>query len=224
MMPLHSAGADARCFAVPAAPGMMPPHVRTGIFASPSRCFCCGGWHAWGCFSALLAVLCRSCVSVIYPKGGNRMETGVSEQIASALPPSSIDAERSVLGAMLQDSGAATLAFETLVPEDFYSAEHKEIFEAMRALHIAGNPVDLMTVGNELTRRGHAGRRGRCALSFAGCALRAHHCQHPHVHPDCAGKIHPASAHLRRPDHSAAVLRPVRFARRRAAQCRAPHL
>ena len=82
------------------------------------------------------------------------METGVSEQIAAALPPSSIDAERSVLGAMLQDSGAATLAFETLVPEDFYSAEHKEIFEAMRALHIAGNPVDLMTVGNELTRRG----------------------------------------------------------------------
>ena len=82
------------------------------------------------------------------------METGVPEQIAAALPPSSIDAERSVLGAMLQDSGAATLAFETLVPEDFYSAEHKEIFEAMRALHIAGNPVDLMTVGNELTRRG----------------------------------------------------------------------
>ena len=82
------------------------------------------------------------------------METGVPEQIASALPPSSIDAERSVLGAMLQDSGAATLAFETLVPEDFYSAEHKEIFEAMRALHIAGNPVDLMTVGNELARRG----------------------------------------------------------------------
>lgn len=33
------------------------------------------------------------------------METGVPEQIASALPPSSIDAERSVLGAMLQDSG-----------------------------------------------------------------------------------------------------------------------
>ena len=82
------------------------------------------------------------------------METGEPEQIAAALPPSSIDAERSVLGAMLQDSGAATLAFETLVPEDFYSAEHKEIFEAMRALHIAGNPVDLMTVGNELTRRG----------------------------------------------------------------------
>ncbi len=76
------------------------------------------------------------------------------QQILAALPPSSLDAERSVLGAVLQDSGAANLAFETLTPEDFYSAEHKEIFEAMRALHIAGNPVDLMTLGNELTKRG----------------------------------------------------------------------
>ena len=82
------------------------------------------------------------------------MENGISEQIMTILPPSSLDAERSVLGAVLQDSGAATLAFETLMPEDFYSAEHKEIFEATRALHIAGNPIDLMTVGNELTRRG----------------------------------------------------------------------
>ena len=82
------------------------------------------------------------------------METGFNEPILTVLPPSSIDAERSVLGAVLQDSGAATLAFETLMPADFYSAEHKEIFEAMRALHIAGNPIDLMTVGNELTKRG----------------------------------------------------------------------
>ena len=82
------------------------------------------------------------------------MEQGISEQIMTVLPPSSLDAERSVLGAVLQDSGAATLAFETLMPEDFYSAEHKEIFEAMRSLHIAGNPIDLMTLGNELTKRG----------------------------------------------------------------------
>ena len=83
------------------------------------------------------------------------MELGYSnEQMMNLLPPSSLDAERSVLGAVLQDSGAATLAFETLAPEDFYSAEHKEIVEAMRALHIVGNPIDLMTVGNELTKRG----------------------------------------------------------------------
>ena len=82
------------------------------------------------------------------------MEAGYSDQVMTVLPPSSIDAERSVLGAVMQDTGAATLAFETLMPQDFYSAEHKEIFEAMRALHIQGNPIDLMTVGNELTKRG----------------------------------------------------------------------
>ena len=84
----------------------------------------------------------------------SRLESGISEQPITALPPSSMDAERSVLGAMMQDSGAATLAFETLMPVDFYSAEHREIFEAMRALHLSGSPIDLMTVGNELTKRG----------------------------------------------------------------------
>ena len=76
------------------------------------------------------------------------------QALTRALPPSSIDAERSVLGAVLQDSAAATLAFETLMPVDFYSAEHREIFDAMRALHIAGSPIDVMTVSNELSRRG----------------------------------------------------------------------
>lgn len=82
------------------------------------------------------------------------MQGDIPEQVMAALPPSSIDAERSVLGAMLQDTGAATLAFEALTAADFYSAEHREIFEAMRDLHIAGSPLDLMTVGNELTKRG----------------------------------------------------------------------
>lgn len=82
------------------------------------------------------------------------MESGISEQIITALPPSSIDAERSVLGAMLQNGNAASLAFEVLLPVDFYSAEHREIFEAMRALNSAASPIDVMTVSNELTRRG----------------------------------------------------------------------
>ena len=77
-----------------------------------------------------------------------------NRDMLAVLPPSSIDAERSVIGAMLQDNGAASLAFENLTPEDFYSPEHREIFAGMQTLHIAGNPIDLMTVGNELTRRG----------------------------------------------------------------------
>ncbi|MEG0741727.1 MAG: replicative DNA helicase [Clostridia bacterium] len=75
-------------------------------------------------------------------------------ELMTALPPSNIDAERSVLGAILQDVGAATLAFETLSPDDCYSAEHREIFAAMRALHVTGSPIDLMTVSEELSKRG----------------------------------------------------------------------
>ncbi len=69
-------------------------------------------------------------------------------------PPHSADAEKSVIGAALQDAAAATIAFETLTPGDFYAAEHREIFDAMKALHVAGQPIDVMTVSNELTRRG----------------------------------------------------------------------
>jgi len=77
-----------------------------------------------------------------------------AQEFQRALPPSNIDAERSVLGAMLQDAAAVTLAFEVLQPGDFYAAEHREIFDAMKALHIIGTPVDVMTVSNELARRG----------------------------------------------------------------------
>ena len=76
------------------------------------------------------------------------------QELLLAVPPSSVDAERSVLGAMLQDTAAATLAMERLMPDDFYAAEHREIFDAMRTLHIGGSPIDVMTVSNELARRG----------------------------------------------------------------------
>lgn len=77
-----------------------------------------------------------------------------SQQYAALVPPSSIDAERSVLGAVLQDSGAASLAMETLAPDDFYASQHREIFDAMKSLHVSGSPIDVMTVDNELSRRG----------------------------------------------------------------------
>ena len=76
------------------------------------------------------------------------------QELMHIAPPNSVDAERSVLGAVLQDAGVATLVFESLMPDDFYTAEHREIFDAMRALHITGSPIDVMTVSNELARRG----------------------------------------------------------------------
>ncbi len=71
-----------------------------------------------------------------------------------ALPPNSQDAERSVLGAMLQDPEAVLLAQELLVAAAFYQPAHRELFDAMIALTRFGKPVDLVTVDDELTRRG----------------------------------------------------------------------
>ena len=62
------------------------------------------------------------------------------------VPPHHLEAERSVLGAMLQSSEAVMLAQESLVPDDFYDPAHREIFDAMLTLAGSSKPVDLVTV------------------------------------------------------------------------------
>ena len=69
-------------------------------------------------------------------------------------PPNSVEAEQSVLGAMLQDGNAVLMAAESLLPEDFYQPQHKEIFDAMIKLHREQQPIDFITVDAELSRRG----------------------------------------------------------------------
>ena len=69
-------------------------------------------------------------------------------------PPNSVEAEQSVLGAMMQDENAVLQAVEALSTDDFYQPAHREIFEAMVALHHQQRPIDLVTVDAELTRRG----------------------------------------------------------------------
>ena len=69
-------------------------------------------------------------------------------------PPNSVEAEQSVLGAMMQDENAVLQAAEALSTDDFYQPAHREIFEAMIALHHQQRPIDLVTVDAELTRRG----------------------------------------------------------------------
>ena len=75
-------------------------------------------------------------------------------ELRGAVPPSSVEAEISVLGAMMLDPNAVEKATETLRAEDFFLAEHQEIYSAMAALHDLRRPVDLTTVEAELRRRG----------------------------------------------------------------------
>ena len=55
------------------------------------------------------------------------------EEIRGMAPPNSVEAEISVLGAMLQDGTAVLRATEQLAPDDFYQPEHREIFSVMRS-------------------------------------------------------------------------------------------
>jgi len=70
------------------------------------------------------------------------------------VPPNSMEAEVSVLGAMVQDSIAVQRATEQLKPEDFYQPEHREIFQVMADLNRHQAPIDLTTLQAELSRKG----------------------------------------------------------------------
>ncbi len=72
----------------------------------------------------------------------------------TTLPPNNQEAERSVLGAMLQDPEAVLLAQELLSPAAFYQPAHRELYDAMISLAVQGKPVDLVTADEELARRG----------------------------------------------------------------------
>ena len=76
------------------------------------------------------------------------------DETVMRVPPNNVEAERSVLGCMIQDREALMLGLELLTGEDFYQPAHKEIFDAMRELNNRMQPCDLLTVDNELTRKG----------------------------------------------------------------------
>ncbi|TFB21127.1 replicative DNA helicase [Filobacillus milosensis] len=65
-------------------------------------------------------------------------------------PPHNIEAEQAVLGAIFLQPNAIVTASEILMPEDFYRVSHQRIFEVMIRLTDQGEPIDLVTVTNEL--------------------------------------------------------------------------
>ena len=67
--------------------------------------------------------------------------------------PSSVEAEQSVIGAMLMDREAILSATEILHPEDFYYHQYGVMFEAMAELHNEGRPVDLVTLQDRLKEK-----------------------------------------------------------------------
>jgi replicative DNA helicase len=70
------------------------------------------------------------------------------------VPPHNLEAEESVLGACLLSRQAIATALELLAPEDFYKPAHTEMFRIMLDLYARGEPLDAVTMGEELRRRG----------------------------------------------------------------------
>lgn len=68
------------------------------------------------------------------------------------LPPQSIESEQSVLGAIIIDNDAIHKVIELLRPEDFYKESHQKIYQAMISLYERGEPLDLITLTDELKR------------------------------------------------------------------------
>ena len=66
--------------------------------------------------------------------------------------PHNIEAERTVLGAVLVDNVAFNSAAEILTRDDFYREPHRRIFDAMAVLAERSQPIDLVTLKDELTR------------------------------------------------------------------------
>lgn len=71
------------------------------------------------------------------------------------LPPQSIEAEQSVLGALLIDKDAVIEVAEFLRADDFYRGHHGTIYAAILDLYERREPVDLVTVSEVLERNGH---------------------------------------------------------------------
>ena len=70
------------------------------------------------------------------------------------LPPQDLEAERSVLGAMLLSAEAMADVVEILDAEDFYRSAHGKIYAAVRGLFGHGEPVDVITAVDALRRSG----------------------------------------------------------------------
>ncbi len=83
-----------------------------------------------------------------------------SQRIGGKVPPHSVEAEESVLGAILLSSEAAAEVMDKLVPDDFYVPANQSMFGAIRRLFDGNRAIDAITVADELRRTGELDRIG----------------------------------------------------------------
>ncbi len=80
--------------------------------------------------------------------------------VPDKLQPHNIEAEEAVLGSLLIDTDAILRVSTFLDPADFFVERHNWVFEAIRDLHERREPADMVTLTDELERRGQLGEIG----------------------------------------------------------------
>jgi len=75
-------------------------------------------------------------------------------EIDGRMPPQAVDIEEAILGGMLIEAEACTLAAELLAPDDFYKPAHQYIFETIAELHLHKRPADILTLEQALSDKG----------------------------------------------------------------------
>jgi replicative DNA helicase len=99
------------------------------------------------------------------------------------LPPQNLEAEQSVLGAVLLDNSAMAKAMELLVEENFYRTSHRKIYRAMLELSELGEVIDQITLTERLKAQGEIEAVGGAAYlaelvqSVASSANIRYHCK-----------------------------------------------
>jgi replicative DNA helicase len=94
------------------------------------------------------------------------------QPMTGRVPPQALDAEESVLGSILLDNQAINVCLERIRAEDFYKAAHQTIFEAMATLSDKREPIDIVTLGQQLRAMGQLDAVGGVqTLSYLASAV-----------------------------------------------------
>ena len=93
----------------------------------------------------------------------------VEESLLLRKPPQNLDAEQSILGAILLENTSIDKALELVMPDDFYKESHRKIFLAMIDLTDHGEAIDLITLPEVLRRKEELEKAG--GLSYISSLL-----------------------------------------------------
>lgn len=90
-------------------------------------------------------------------KGGG---ASAEETLFGRMPPQDLEAEQAVLGCMMLEADTVGLVVEEIKGEDFYSPEHRMIYAAITKLFDRGDPIDTVTLRDQLKKEGQLDRVG----------------------------------------------------------------